>query len=140
MPAATARCIARMRRGYFLCSIAQACHAMSRQAHGFSGGVELAQAIRQGTASVVEREGRITGYATVLAFLGHTTAAWRGRANHCVLRRLRKTQLAPIKTSPINSCALGSGAVAAGAAVGSIWVRNSWTCPDCCTGPVLVMI
>src|ERR1017187_4661785 len=36
--------------------------------------VELAEAIQQGTATVVEREGRITGYATVLAFFGHATA------------------------------------------------------------------
>ncbi len=50
------------------------CDNLSRQVHGFSRSVELAEAIQQGTASVVEREGRVTGYATVLAFFGHATA------------------------------------------------------------------
>jgi GNAT superfamily N-acetyltransferase len=52
----------------------KSCDIMSRQVHGFSRSVELAGAIQQGTASVVEREGRITGYATALAFSGHATA------------------------------------------------------------------
>jgi predicted N-acetyltransferase YhbS len=51
-----------------------ACDDLSRQVHGFSRTVELTQAITQGTARVVEREGCITGYATVLAFFGHATA------------------------------------------------------------------
>jgi hypothetical protein len=34
----------------------------------------LAQSIEQNTAKVVERGGRITGYATALAFFGHATA------------------------------------------------------------------
>jgi L-amino acid N-acyltransferase YncA len=52
----------------------EVCDMVSRQVHGFSRTVELAEAIQQGTATVVEREGRITGYATVLAFFGHATA------------------------------------------------------------------
>jgi len=51
-----------------------ACNALSRQVHGFDRGVELAQAIEQGTARVVERGGRVTGYTTHLAFSGHSTA------------------------------------------------------------------
>jgi hypothetical protein len=50
------------------------CDILSRQVHGFSRTVELTEAIQQGTASVVERDGRITGYASVLAFFGHATA------------------------------------------------------------------
>jgi predicted N-acetyltransferase YhbS len=50
------------------------CEFVSRQVLGFSRTAELADAIRHGTASVVERQGRITGYATVLAFFGHATA------------------------------------------------------------------
>ena len=50
------------------------CDMLSRQVHGFSRTVELTEAIQQGTASVVERDGRITGYASVLAFFGHATA------------------------------------------------------------------
>jgi hypothetical protein len=42
--------------------------------HGFDRGTDLAQAIQQNTAAVVERGGRITGYATALAFFGHATA------------------------------------------------------------------
>jgi hypothetical protein len=42
--------------------------------HGFDRGGELAQAIQHGSASVVERGGRITAYTTALAFFGHATA------------------------------------------------------------------
>ncbi len=53
---------------------ADACNALSRRVHGFDRGVELAQAIEQGTARVVERGDRITGYTAHLAFFGHSTA------------------------------------------------------------------
>jgi predicted N-acetyltransferase YhbS len=52
----------------------EACNALSRQVHGFDRGKELEQAIQQNTAVVVERGGRITGYASALAFFGHATA------------------------------------------------------------------
>jgi predicted N-acetyltransferase YhbS len=52
----------------------EACNAVSRQVHGFDRGRELAEAIEQGTAVVVERGGQITGYASSLAFFGHATA------------------------------------------------------------------
>jgi GNAT superfamily N-acetyltransferase len=51
-----------------------ACNALSRRVHGFDRGVDLAQAIEHGTARVVERGGRVTGYTTHLAFFGHATA------------------------------------------------------------------
>jgi predicted N-acetyltransferase YhbS len=51
-----------------------ASNALSRRVHGFDRAVELAQAISQGTARVVERGGRVTGYTTHLAFFGHSTA------------------------------------------------------------------
>ncbi len=51
-----------------------ACNALAGRVHGFDRGTELAQAIQQNTASVVERAGRITGYATNLAISGHATA------------------------------------------------------------------
>jgi predicted N-acetyltransferase YhbS len=50
------------------------CNALSRRVHGFDRGTELAQAIQQNTAVVVERAGRVTGYATALALFGHATA------------------------------------------------------------------
>jgi GNAT superfamily N-acetyltransferase len=51
-----------------------ACNAVSLQVHGFDRGRELAQGIERGTARVVERAGRVTGYASDLAFFGHSTA------------------------------------------------------------------
>ena len=51
-----------------------ACNALARRVHGFDRGTELAQAIEQKSAAVVERGGRITGYTTGLAFYGHSTA------------------------------------------------------------------
>jgi len=51
-----------------------ACNALARRVHGFDRGAELAQAIREGTARVVERGGRVTGYTTNLGFFGHSTA------------------------------------------------------------------
>jgi predicted N-acetyltransferase YhbS len=51
-----------------------ACADLAMQAHGFTRGDELARAIQQGSARVVERGGRITAYTTDLAFFGHATA------------------------------------------------------------------
>jgi predicted N-acetyltransferase YhbS len=51
-----------------------ACNSLSRLVHGFDRGVELGQAVSHGTARVVERGGRVTGYTTHLAFFGHSTA------------------------------------------------------------------
>ena len=51
-----------------------ACNALSRRVHGFDRGSDLAFSTQQGTALVVERAGRITGYSSTLAFFGHTTA------------------------------------------------------------------
>jgi predicted N-acetyltransferase YhbS len=50
------------------------CNALSRRVHGYDRGADLAQKIEQRTATVVERGGRLTGYASVLAFIGHATA------------------------------------------------------------------
>ncbi len=51
----------------------EACNALSQRVHGFDRGTDLAQAIEQNTAKVVEHAGRITGYATAPAFYGHAT-------------------------------------------------------------------
>jgi GNAT superfamily N-acetyltransferase len=42
--------------------------------HGIHRGGELADAINQGTARVVERHGRITGYTSSMALFGHSVA------------------------------------------------------------------
>ena len=52
----------------------EACNNLSHVVHGFDRSAELAEAIGEGTALVVERGGRLTGYATSLAFFGHATA------------------------------------------------------------------
>jgi len=51
-----------------------ACNVLARRVHGFDRGGDLAQTIEHGGGLVVQREGRITGYATALAFFGHATA------------------------------------------------------------------
>ena len=50
---------------------ADACNRVCSQVHGHHRGGELADAIQAGSAVVVERGGRITGYATDLAFFAH---------------------------------------------------------------------
>ena len=42
--------------------------------HGFERGGELKEAIERGSATVVEREGQITGYATEVGFFAHSVA------------------------------------------------------------------
>ena len=44
---------------------------LCRRVHGHDRSRELRAAIERGSATVVEREGRITGYATLLGFFGH---------------------------------------------------------------------
>jgi len=53
----------------------EACNALAMEVHGFDRGRDLAEALEQGSGLVVERGGRITGYASSLAFFGHATAA-----------------------------------------------------------------
>ena len=49
-----------------------ACNQVCRQVHGHDRGGEVADAIRERSAMVVERTGRVTGYSTALAFFGHS--------------------------------------------------------------------
>lgn len=55
-----------------------ACNAVCFDVHGFERGAELKHAIDDKTATVVERDGQITGYATELGFVAHSVA----RTNH----------------------------------------------------------
>jgi GNAT superfamily N-acetyltransferase len=48
-----------------------ACNQLCTRIHGYDRGGELSDAIQQGTATVVVRQGRITGYATIIGFFGH---------------------------------------------------------------------
>jgi predicted N-acetyltransferase YhbS len=49
-----------------------ACNDLCLRIHGHERGGELNDAIRQGTAVVAESEGRITAYASALAFFGYS--------------------------------------------------------------------
>lgn len=51
-----------------------ACNALYMRVHGMDRNGELSEAISAGTAVVVERHGKITGYATSIAFFGHAVA------------------------------------------------------------------
>jgi hypothetical protein len=48
-----------------------ACNAVCQRVHGHDRAGEVTDAVAQGTALVVEHDGRISGYATALAFFGH---------------------------------------------------------------------
>ncbi|HTM49035.1 MAG TPA: GNAT family N-acetyltransferase [Bryobacteraceae bacterium] len=50
------------------------CNEIAVQVHGHDRAGELHDAIEQGTAVVVSQRGKITGYATALAFFGHAIA------------------------------------------------------------------
>jgi len=47
------------------------CNRVCRHVHGHDREGELRDAITKGSASVVEHDGRITGYATIIGFFGH---------------------------------------------------------------------
>src|SRR5947209_1372442 len=49
-----------------------ACNGLCFAVHGHDRGNELAGALHQGSATVVERAGRITGYTTGIGFFGHS--------------------------------------------------------------------
>jgi GNAT superfamily N-acetyltransferase len=49
-----------------------ACNEVCLKVHGHDRGPELIEAIRQGTATVVEHGGRITGYSSMVGLFGHT--------------------------------------------------------------------
>lgn len=48
------------------------CNRLCFRVHGHDRGGELADAVTQGTAAVVERSGHVTGYSTSVGFIGHT--------------------------------------------------------------------
>lgn len=52
----------------------EACNALCVAVHGHARSTELRDAIRAATATVVEHDGHITGYATVVGFFGHAVA------------------------------------------------------------------
>ena len=53
---------------------AESCNRLCREVYGHDRAGDLRDAIEQGTAVIVERAGRITGYTTQIAFFGHAVA------------------------------------------------------------------
>jgi len=49
-----------------------ACNQLCTRVHGHDRGGELRDAFAKGSANVVEHEGGITGYATIIGFFGHS--------------------------------------------------------------------
>jgi predicted N-acetyltransferase YhbS len=47
------------------------CNKLCLKVHGHDRGAELLEAIKEGTATLVEQAGRVTGYATIIGFFGH---------------------------------------------------------------------
>jgi predicted N-acetyltransferase YhbS len=56
----------------------EGCNRVCLSVHGHQRGGELKDAIGRGSATVAERGGKITGYATALAFFGHAAALSNG--------------------------------------------------------------
>ena len=52
----------------------EACDALCRRIHGHDRSGDLNEAIAHGSARVVERDGRITAYASLIGFFGHAVA------------------------------------------------------------------
>ena len=50
------------------------CNALCQRVHGHDRSSELSDAIGSGTARVVERDGKLTAYASVVGFFGHAVA------------------------------------------------------------------
>jgi len=53
---------------------ASACNQLCAKVHGHTRAGEFSDAARQGHATIVERDGRITGYTTGLGYFGHAVA------------------------------------------------------------------
>lgn len=64
-----------------------ACNRLCAAVHGHDRSGELADGIEQNTAFLVERQGRVTGYTSVMGFFGHTV----GEANTDVMALIAGT-------------------------------------------------
>jgi predicted N-acetyltransferase YhbS len=88
------------------------CAALCRHVLGFDRRGELEDAIRAGTATVVEVDGRVTGYSTAVAFFGHQV----GEANEDVEALIQRAPeiagpgiLVPLRNAELLRWALTSG-------------------------------
>jgi len=90
----------------------EACNRVCTLVHGHHRGGEVLDAIRQGTATVVERDDRTTGYATDLAFFAHAT----GETNTDVMALIGAASifggpgiLVPLRNGPLFHWCLSRG-------------------------------
>src|SRR5437660_11998863 len=49
----------------------ESCNRLCQNVHGHDRAGELKDAVAKGSATVLEHDGRITGYTTVIGFFGH---------------------------------------------------------------------
>lgn len=89
-----------------------ACDALCLAVHGHARGGELTDAVARGEARVVERAGRVTGYATQIAFFGHAV----GETNDDLKALIAAAEafggpgfLVPTRNHALLRWALGSG-------------------------------
>jgi predicted N-acetyltransferase YhbS len=68
------RCVAGCAVRSAMAADLEACNELSQRVHGFDRSGDLAHGMETGSARIVERGGRITGYASDLALFGHATA------------------------------------------------------------------
>ena len=89
-----------------------ACNILCRDIHGFDRAAEVSDAIGQGSATVVEHLGEISGYATMVGFPGHAVA----RTNRDLMALIGVAPefpgpgfLVPTRNQPVFAWCLASG-------------------------------
>lgn len=89
-----------------------ACNALCLRVHGHHRGPELLEAVKQGTATVMDDRGRITGYATMIGFFGHAV----GESNDALKALISSAKefpgpgfLVPTRNSGLVRWCLGNG-------------------------------
>ena len=74
--------VARVPAGYSVRSATvqdlEACNTLCSRVHGHHRSGELSDAVREGTARVVEHNGKVSAYATIVGFFGHAVAENNG--------------------------------------------------------------
>jgi predicted N-acetyltransferase YhbS len=89
-----------------------ACNALCTTVHGFARGAELRDAVAQGVAGVVERDGRVTGYTTQIAFFAHAAAETNDDLQALIAAApafLGPGFLVPSRNGPLMRWCLGKG-------------------------------
>jgi hypothetical protein len=90
----------------------EACNRVCTSVHGHDRAGETLDAIKLGTATVVEHDGRVTGYATDLGFLAHAV----GESNRDLMALIGAASafagpgiLVPLRNGALFQWCLGNG-------------------------------